>query len=553
MKKIIAPMLIGATLATAAMAGDDSLKAEIEALKAQMAELKEAQSKINIDALKSQLSEVKAHTGGDNIKWSVDFRSAYDIIEHKMSAGSASISAAPNFPAPTYTMGGPVGKETNKNGIWTNKLILGMAAQPVDNLVFKGSLGFYKTFGQSSVGDYSMFQNFDWYANQKPQGDNVIRLREAYFLYFGQMGDVPYTASFGRRPSVDGFMANLREDNEHPASPVGHNINMEFDGASFKFDFEKITDIPGLYFKICLGRGFSDTSGSYSWDFSSPYKSGFANPDMDLAGLLIQAYDDGQYKVMANVFQGWNMMGMGMDIDTDSTGAITFTPNGFHDVGDMQGASLSLQVNGIGDEINDFLDDTVFFASVAMSKTQPNNVGINNVSSTAQGAMMASAFTQAGVVMPADPTNPASWTAAQGAVMQGLQAQNDSMNGMLGSPDDETGYSYYFGVQVPGFFESDRIGLEYNHGSKYWRSYTYGEDTLAGSKLATRGDAYEVYYNLPLIARNLTAQIRYTYIDYDYAGSDMFFGQTGNPDGLMGMMPYVESASDLRLSLRYRY
>lgn len=31
---------------------------------------------------------------------------------------------------------------------------------------------------------------------------------------------------------------------------------------------------------------------------------------MDLAGLLVQFYDDGQYKVMANYFKGWNMMGM---------------------------------------------------------------------------------------------------------------------------------------------------------------------------------------------------------------------------------------------------
>lgn len=31
-----------------------------------------------------------------------------------------------------------------------------------------------------------------------------------------------------------------------------------------------------------------------------------------------------------------------------------------------------------------------------------------------------------------------------------------------------------------------KIGLEYNKGSKYWRSMTYGEDTMVGSKLAAR-------------------------------------------------------------------
>lgn len=191
------------------------------------------------------------------------------------------------------------------------------------------------------------------------------------------------------------------------------------------------------------------------------------------------------------------------------------TPLGFIDVGDMSGGSLSLQVNGIGNEINDFLDDSIFFISYAFNKTDPNNV--NALTGTPGGAF----------------------------------------DSMLGSTKSETGYSYYAGLNVPGFFESDRIGLEYNHGSKYWRSFTYGEDTLAGSKLATRGDAYEIYYNLPLVSKNLTAQVRYTYMDYDYAGSDMFFGMTGNPDGLAAPFGYesqtVESASNIRLSLRYRY
>ncbi len=540
MKKFIAPLMVGATLATGLVA-DDSLKAEIEALKAQMAELKKAQESINIDALSAQLSEVKAHSAGDNIKWDIDFRTAYDMIEHKTTAGYV----------PSFTMAGglpgmftPVGGEarTEKNAIWTNKLILGMAAQPVENLVFKGSLGFYKAFGQSNIGSTSMFQDFDWYINQKPQADNSIRLREAYFLYFGQAGDMKYTASFGRRPSTDGFMINLREDNVYPASPVGHNINMEFDGASFKFDFDKLTGIPGLYFKLCLGRGFSNTLGAYSMSTNATFNTSYAddgeNPDMDLAGLLIQAYDDGQYKVMANVFQGWNMMGMGMDI-TVNTGDMSFTmaPNGFHDVGDMAGASLSLQVNGIGNEINDFLDDTVAFASYAMMKTDPNNNAVNNF-------------------LAANPANQAALDAMLGGMLGGLtpaELANLQGAGMLGSQDKETGYSYYVGVNMPGFMESDRIGLEYNHGSKYWRSFTYGEDTLAGSKLATRGDAYEIYYTLPLVAKNLTAQIRATYFDYKYAGSDTFFGQTGNPAGMMGVMPYVEEATNIRFALRYRY
>lgn len=83
MKKIIAPLLVGAAL-TSAFGADESLKQEIEALKAQMAELKSAQAKVNVEALKNQLSEVKAHDAGDNIKWTVDFRTAYDYVDYKI-------------------------------------------------------------------------------------------------------------------------------------------------------------------------------------------------------------------------------------------------------------------------------------------------------------------------------------------------------------------------------------------------------------------------------------------------------------------------------------
>jgi len=493
MRKLMAPMLIGVAVATCAVANTD-LQAELEEMKKQIAELKAAQEAINVDALQRQINEVRAHSAGDNIKFDVDFRTSYDIVDYKLNGGGSV-----------------------DNGIWTNKLILGMAAQPREDLVFRGSLGVYKAFGQTNMAGTSSFQNFDWYATQKPN-DATLRLREAYFIYFGKMGDVDYTASFGRRPSIDGFLTNLREDNADPASPVGHNINMEFDGASFQFNVEKITGIAGMYFKLCLGRGFSQATGAYSMDlatggFNPGYINDGNNPDMDLAGLLMQLYDDGQYKVMANLFKGWNMMGMniyGMQPITTPAGAANMPLFNFVDVGDMTGGSLSLQVSGLSYE-NDFLMDTTVFASYAWSETDPNT----------------NTFGPMGVGIP--------------------------NTGMLGSSKSETGYSYYVGVQIPGFFESDKIGLEYNHGSKFWRSFTYGEDTLAGSKLATRGDAYEIYYNLPVLGKNLTAQLRYTYIDYDYTGSNMFFGQSGMPMDVDTTPGAVTEASDLRLSLRYRY
>ena len=516
MKKVMIPLLLGATISSSFAANDKetlrALERQVEELRAQITELKSsiAQSEASdsqkeIKSMKSQISEVKKHTAGDNIKWDVDFRTAYDQLNYKINDGQG-------------------GTEKKHNGIWTNKLILGMSAQPFENLVFRGSIAAYKAYGENNVAQTSYFQNFDWYNTNKPN-DATLRLREAYFLYLGQIGAMPYTVSFGRRPSLDGFLTNLRIDNAEPASPTGHNINMQFDGASFKFDFDELTGIPGLYAKLCIGRGFSETTGAYSMNMSTMgFNPGYINdeytPDMDMAGFIVQFFNNGQYKLLGNWFYAKNLMDM--DIQGMSMGQ-AMTAQGpqqtmapmfkFTDVGDMTGGALSFQMNGIGDGISDFLDDTVFFASYAFSKTKPNNNVVGAITPMGMG----------------------------------------QASGMLGSTDSKVGHSFYIGLQMPGFGDKHRFGLEYNHGSKYWRSFTYGEDTLVGSKLAARGNAYEAYYTLPIVSKNLTAQLSYLYVDYDYTGSDTFFGWTGTPMKVEDVPGAVKSAQEVRAYLRYRY
>lgn len=76
-----------------------------------------------------------------------------------------------------------------------------------------------------------------------------------------------------------------------------------------------------------------------------------------------QIYDDGQYKVMSNYFKGWNMMGANftrLSNNTTPLNPMDDTYNvGLTDVGDLTGGALSFQVNGIGNGISDFLDDTI--------------------------------------------------------------------------------------------------------------------------------------------------------------------------------------------------
>ncbi len=592
MKKLIALSAVAA-MATMSFAsgpaGGDDLRAELEQLKKEVQELKKAQAKINLKHLKKQIREIKAHDAGDNIKWNVDFRTAYDVIGYKYADDTS-----------------------DWNGIFSNRLWLGMAFAPTSNLVFKGLLSYYKAYGQLPAPQQG-FNYFDWVVNETPNPAGEMRVKEAYWLYFGDSflgADVPWTASFGRRPATDGFLANYRED-QKPKSPLGHIINTEFDGASFKFNLENVTGVSGMYFKICMGRGMTNANVRYAGIKQNPDGT-FSVTDMsgaeytkvdgwsntDLAGFIFVPYDDGQYSVHTTAFKAWNLPGMNMvggtvkDMTPSQQAVASNNPNmifgsmmqkmmtntqmntfKFAQVGDMYGGAISFLAQGIGDGISDFLDDTNFFISFAATKTMPNNYNYNynlNVQpafNKFMQDMQQAGYSQQqiqGMMQHLAQSNP-----QFAAMLQQMDTNHDGQpdnynitmqgkNGMLGSNDNETGTSIYVGVNWPCQLISDaRVGVEYNHGSKYWRSFTYAEDTLAGSKLATRGDAYEIWFNKQLIGKTLTAQIRYTYMDYKYTGSNAFFAQGGTPMTMdearaMGLNP-VDKAQDLRLYIRYRY
>ena len=459
--------------------------------------------------LDEQLTELNKRTSGNHLKFGVDFRTAVDNLQYKMADGS---------------------KQKN-DALLTNRLWLNMNWAATSNLSFTGQLAYQKAYGARSgySGQIGGFENFDWIVAENPT-DGAVRVRSAYFFYRNDtfLGtEIPWTFSIGRRPSTNGHLINLRED-DVAASPMGHSINVEFDGASAKFT---VWEDVGMYFKFCAGRGGSNantrffsvnpstTNGNVN-PGGAPYASTDDIPDIDLGGIIFVPYDDGQYSIGTQYYYANNLIDA--VIVPNSTNPLTGVDFlGMQAVGGMHSVTANFVINGIGDEWSDFLDDTTFFISGAVSITDPN---------------------------------------------AGLDATGRP-NTMLGSTESETGTSYWVGLQFPSLLsEEGRWGVEYNHGDKYWRAITYGEDTLAGSKLAARGDAYEVYFTEPLIDDIFSFQIRYTYIDYKYSGSNGFFGgSTGTPHEISTLQsstnPYVagsagstvDTASDLRAYLRYRF
>jgi hypothetical protein len=430
-----------------------------------------------VSDMQDDIDELNKRTGNNHLKFNVDFRTAVENIGYKMADGSTA----------------------GNDALMTNRLWLGMNWAATDKISFTAQLAYNKAFGARSgvTSNNSQLENFDWITNENSY-DDMLRVRSAYFFYKNNtfLGlNTPWTFSLGRRPSTNGHLVNLRDDDQE-SSPMGHSINVEFDGLSSRFGLEKVTGIPGMYVKFCAGRGGTNAEPRFS---STPYaKNPNSINDMDLAGFIFVPYDNGQYKIQSQFYYANNL------IDT-----VTPDPaSGFQNVGGLYSATANFVINGIGNNLGEFLDNTTFFISGAVSQTNPNS------------------------------------------------GQN-----MLGSPDAKTGHSEWVGLQFPSLISKEgRWGVEYNHGSQYWRSMTYGEDTNIGSKLAARGNAYEAYFTEPLVDNVLSLQIRYTYINYDYTGSNGFFGDsTGTPYKISDITDptmkanAVKEAQDIRAYLRYKF
>ena len=528
MKKSLIVLSVVTAFATTSFSSDanaemykqiQALKAQIEALEKKVAAQETAQTqkteqpvvavdekrieKIEkkLDTVSKTATTAKTQSAGDNIKWDVDFRTQGDNIQYKLADGT----------------------KAKNDALLTNRLWLGAKYKADDNSSFFGKLSYNKAFGDTA--DHSQsntnpgYANFDWVTNENAT-DNTVKVKEAYWLYnqeklFG--ADVPWGASVGRRPSTDGLPTNIKNDQKEN-SPLSHVVDVEFDGFSIKFDTQAVTGFTGSWFKICGGRGLTNATPRFDM-FSPAYSTDDdKNVDIDMLGFIAVPYDNGQYSVHMNYAKAWNLIGFdGQSLNSfnNAYGAYMMSPSAstaydlqmatpaFKDVGDIQFATVLFKTEGIGNGISDYLDNTKAFASFAASKTDPNE------------------------------------------------------KGMLGSLDSETGTSVWLGVNAPCPIlpDSAKIGFEWNKGSKYWRSMTYGEDTYAGSKIATRGQAWEVYRTQKL-TEALSFGVSYVLMQYDYTGSNSFFGADGTPYKIGSAEAgnkAVEEAQDVRVYMRYKF
>lgn len=146
--------------------------------------------------------------------------------------------------------------------------------------------------------------------------DNDINVKQAYFLYQNDslLGNekLPWSFSMGRKPSVSGFLINNREGFEEAQSPLGHSINVEFDGLSLDFKLDKLTGISGMAFKICSGRGLSNATSRFSMAGTDYVTDESKTDDIDMIGFIFTAFNNGQYDLKTQIYHANNLIGYDM-------------------------------------------------------------------------------------------------------------------------------------------------------------------------------------------------------------------------------------------------
>jgi hypothetical protein len=349
--------------------------------------------------------------------------------------------------------------------MYTNRLRLTMDADVAENVTFSGRLAMYKTWGDSTA-----VQVFNGQANGFDIDGNtvgvpnsaILRVERAYFTW-NNIAGMPLYLSIGRRPSTAGPPVNLRKGELRVGTPMGALIDFQFDGITLGYHLGEHST-----FRFCYGRG---------------YESGFGNghvlqqpadrlEDADFAGINWDIWGDDRMLVQTTVARAFNIDGF--------NGLIVFPANPL-----------------TGQPVN---------APVVMRFTPSAKGGDMDI---------------AGLLVHRK-DGPFDWFVNLGYVKSHLDPLITPFGGLFSDPFERptshSGTMYYLGdgYTFPG--DKTMVGLEYDHGSKYWFHFTPAQDDILAPKAAARGDVIEAYTRRQ-IAKKFFVRLGVLNYQYDYCGS----------------------------------
>ncbi len=384
----------------------------------------------------------------------------------------------------------------------TSRLRLEMSANVGDNVEFYGRLAMYKVWGDSTGVQVFNGQptsiNWDGTAATYPNSDDLIHLERAYFNW-NRIGGTDAFLSIGRRPSTNGVPLNFREDEPRGGTPMGSLFNYQFDGITVGYHFNDYSTL-----RLCYGVG---------------YESGWGN------GAQTRPPSD---QLDDAFFYGlvW-------------------------DVWDTPTMYIHLIAARAEDITDGFPGTTILPVDPVTGEPIPAPLPIRYEPSGTIGNMDLAGF----VVTRHD--GPFDYFLSYGWMESDPTTYTSPFGGMLTDPFDEpeshSGNMYYVGARYNFDNEKTKIGLEFNHGSKYWFNFALSEDDYLAPKTSARGDVWEAYLTHRIRDRFI---FKLAYIDYqyDYSGSGWLLGAPKDLDSVpMLGFPTYDEASMWTLGLTARF
>lgn len=402
-------------------------------------------------------------------------------------------------------------QDYNNDLVYTTRLRLNMNAKVKENVSFTGRLGMYKTWGDSTGvqvfnGQTNTF-SLDGSDVGVPNSD-ILRVERAYFDW-KHLGGSNWYLSIGRRPSTYGPPLHVSDNELRQGTPNGHVVNFQFDGITLG---RALGWSPGSTFRFCYGVGFEAGIGNGA-ELKAPADR---MDDVMLGGINWDIYHTDDMFIQTTILGAWDVtdgFNGTLVLPTDPLSGnpinapvvLRYTPSAH--VGDIYLADFLVERNE---------GPFTWFTSLGLMTSEPDE----NVTTPFGGLF-------------SDP--------------------------LLDTPESRDAWSVYAGIRFNAT-DSDMLGLEYNHGSKYWFNFTQAADDLVGSKLATRGDVMEAYWLHEFKEGFGRARLKFRlgamYYDYNYTGSGWQLGAPKKIDDLMPVIsafPTYSDALDIRAAITAKF
>ncbi len=512
----------------------EQLSRELEALKAMV---KESAGKTKeIDAVKQQVKKNEEKSLSHWLNVSGDYRFRYDNLRGQVAPYADGMTVFGNVGALMAAMnagtiapmtqpalfgaaigGGVVGPlalptamrnayDVKSDSLYTNRFGLNLKAKATEDVSVTARLLMYKAAGaqdDSALGSgntafsFDRAGLFDGTIGHVPS-DNKLAVDRVYATWNNIAGQ-PVWFSIGRRPSTGGVPSHLKENKPVPGNSgvPALLVDHAFDGVTLGYAPD-IDSLPGAYLKLCYGRGFQNDIEN------ADAGNGLKNTDM--IGLNVVPYETDRFRAELQYNRGMNIF----DSPKMLTGPYNMLAPATN-LGDIDWYGMDFLGNvkkvGIGN-LN-------WFVNGAISRTSPNGNTLK---------------------------------------FNGL----DTGYGLLysGVPEDKTGWAVYAGIRYDIPTTGTKIGLEYNHGSEDWITFTPAADDMWTSKLGVRGSVYEVYVIQELKLKPISSwlsktffRIGYQYYNFDYTGSNSWLGAPIKIGDLNNMTPQLtaplKNAQDL--------